>query len=63
MIRIIKNGNINKINQTREFKCNVCDCVFTADKEDYEVFYSQIHGDWVRINCPFCHHEINENIN
>lgn len=54
-IKIIQNGDLNRLYRTIEFTCNACGCVFEADKEDYTYQYSQREDyGWYEIKCPCC---------
>lgn len=54
-IKIIQNGDLNRLNHTIEFTCKHCRCVFEADQEDYTFQYSQREDcRWYEIKCPCC---------
>lgn len=54
-VRIIRNGDLNKVKQTLKFECKACGCVFEADREDYKFEFSQRENtSWYEIKCPYC---------
>jgi len=34
-MKIIKEGNLDKLMKVKRFKCSYCDCIFTANKDEY----------------------------
>lgn len=57
-IKIIKNGDLNRLYRTIAFTCKACGCVFEADEEDYTYQYIQREDcemfGWYEIKCPCC---------
>jgi len=35
-MKIIKEGNLNKLKKIKRFECRECDCIFDADKNEYK---------------------------
>ncbi len=60
-MKIIKAGNINKVNKTRQFTCPECGCIFEADKDEY-VFSMDVYGqpDGYYVTCPYCNSHYTE---
>lgn len=54
MIRIIKQGELNK--DIKKFICKYCNAEFEADPEDFEVISTPHNDTYYMINCPCCHH-------
>ena len=54
-MKIIIPGDLKRLNETRQFKCKACGCVFEADKGEYKFQYSQREDlEWYEIRCPTC---------
>lgn len=55
-MKIIKQGDLDKLKQTKRFECKKCGCVFEAEKSEYDIvnnddyFYSTLY----RAECPCC---------
>ena len=54
MIRIIKQGELNK--DIKKFTCKYCKAEFEADSESYDVSFTPYNDIYYMINCPCCHH-------
>ena len=54
MIRIIKQGELNK--DIKKFTCKYCKAEFEADSESYDVAFTPYNDMYYVINCPCCHH-------
>lgn len=52
-MKIIKEGNLNKLMRVKRFKCDYCDCIFTADKNEY-IIDSQYNEEYYYCTCPCC---------
>ena len=52
-MKIIKEGNLNKLMRVKRFKCDYCDCIFTADKNEY-IIDSQYNEEYYYCICPCC---------
>lgn len=54
-MKIIKQGDLNKLKRIKRFKCEHCGCVFEADNTEYVHKFSQRENcDWYEIKCPTC---------
>ena len=56
-IKIVKE-NKKKKHEPIEFKCCKCDCIFTADEEDYEEEFFIGNTSYLKIDCPCCGHSV-----
>lgn len=64
VMKIIKNGDLNKIRRTIRFTCKHCGCEFEADKEDYEYQFSQRENyGWYETRCPYCTNRVSKSNN
>ena len=52
MIRIIKQGELNK--DIKKLTCKYCKAEFEADSEDFEVVFTPYNDMYYVINCPCC---------
>ena len=52
MIRIIKQGELNK--DIKKFTCKYCKAEFEADSESYDVSFTPYGDMYYVINCPCC---------
>lgn len=52
-VKILKKGNLNRVNKKLTFSCENCGCIFTACNTDYKFQYGQGEG-WYEIMCPYC---------
>lgn len=52
-MKIIKEGNIERIKETKMFECKRCGCVFKADKGEYKVG-SHYNDIYFLCTCPTC---------
>lgn len=52
MIRIIKQGELNK--DIKRFTCNCCKAEFEADSESYDVSFTSYNDAYYVTNCPCC---------
>ena len=52
-MKIIKNGDKNKLKQIQTFNCDFCGCIFEADNTEYNIglHYNEIY---CYVRCPFC---------
>lgn len=54
-MKIIKQGDLNRLGEIKCFKCKACGCVFEADNTEYKREYSQRENrGWFAIICPTC---------
>lgn len=60
-MEILKPGNKDlaeeKRRATRKFSCDLCGCVWTADREEYEVRASEFNETSAYCKCPCCGEE------
>lgn len=54
MIRIIKQGELNK--DIKKFTCEYCKAEFEADPESYDVSFTSYNDAYYVTNCPCCKH-------
>ena len=54
MIRIIKQGELNK--DIKKLTCKYCKAEFEADSKDFEVVFTPYNDLYYVISCPCCHH-------
>lgn len=52
-MKIIKEGDLNKLKETKKFYCRACGCVFEADNEEYIKEEQQLDVIFV-CECPCC---------
>ena len=50
-MKIIKRGDLNRINKTKRFECNKCGCIFDADEGEYTVG-TQYNDTYYASKCP-----------
>ena len=60
MIKIIKDGSLKKMNETKRFICSKCDCIFEADNSSY-TRNNWRNESYITAICPFCGESINRN--
>lgn len=55
-MKIIKQGDLNRLKEIKRFECKVCGCVFEAENTEYRRDYSQRENcGWYASKCPTCH--------
>ena len=55
-MKIIKEGDLNRLKEIRRFECEACGCIFEAENTEYKRDYSQRENcGWYAIKCPTCH--------
>ena len=52
MIRIIKQGELNK--DIKKFTCKYCKAEFEADSESYDFCFTSYNDAYYVTNCPCC---------
>ena len=52
-MKIIKQGNLDKLMKVKRFVCSYCDCIFTANKDEYTIG-SQYNEEYYYCKCPCC---------
>ncbi len=54
-MKIIKEGNLERLKEYRTFECKLCGCVFMAERGEYKYRFDQREGDeWYEVVCPTC---------
>lgn len=53
-MKIIKEGDLNKLKKIKRFECKECGCIFEAEKNEYK-HGSQYNDTYYYCECPFCH--------
>lgn len=56
---ILKPGDPNVSNKPKRFKCDVCGCVFDANKGEYRVI-QQYNDIGYQCECPCCKEQVEE---
>ena len=60
-MKIIKEGDLNRVKKIKRFECDVCGCIFEADKTEYKPTpgLAQQRGEGsYRCTCPCCENEV-----
>lgn len=52
-MKIIKDGDLNRLKETKQFNCGACGCVFEADKGEYTAEEQYNAVDYL-CECPCC---------
>lgn len=52
-MKIIKEGNLNKLKKIKRFECEECGCIFEAEKDEYK-WGSQYNEEYYYCACPCC---------
>lgn len=50
-MKIIKEGDLSKVDTTRRFECPACGCVWDANPSEYGRFSEK----YIYCECPTCH--------
>lgn len=56
-MKIIKQGDLNKLKLTKRFECKKCGCVFEAEKAEYDIVNNDDYiycSTLYRAECPCC---------
>ena len=53
-MRIIKEGDLGRLERTRRFACKMCGCVFEAGPSEYRVESDYRNGTYCEHKCPTC---------
>ena len=56
-MKIIREGNITKLNKVKQFLCSNCGCLFEATKDEYKR-ESQYNEEYIYCKCPFCNNTV-----
>lgn len=52
-MKIIRQGDPDRLHKVKRFVCRECGCIFEADKEEYKT-ESQYNESYVWCECPYC---------
>ena len=52
-MKIIRDGNLDKLNKVVSFECNDCGCIFEANHNEYEI-KSSFSIEYYCCECPCC---------
>ena len=52
-MKIIKEGNLDKLKKIKRFECKECGCIFEAEKDEYK-WDSQYNETYYYCACPCC---------
>jgi RNase P subunit RPR2 len=58
-MKILEQGNLELLKETKRFVCKYCHCVFEADKGEYKIL-SQYNEIIYQCQCPCCKHYADE---
>lgn len=56
-MKIIQQGKMEKLMQTKRFTCGACGCIFEAGKEEYKAadYWAAVHDNIsASCKCPCC---------
>ena len=53
-MKIIKQGDLKRLQGIKHFKCNYCGCEFKADKTEYQYSDLQYTTSYYKCDCPTC---------
>ena len=53
-MKIIKVGDLNRINGFKRFRCPACTCEWEADNSEYSTGHDWRNGLLFTMNCPTC---------
>ena len=56
-MKIIKEGDLNKLKKIKRFECKECGCIFEAGKDEYKRG-SQYNETYYYCVCPCCHQTV-----
>lgn len=57
-MKIIREGEIKRIEAIKRFECWECGCVFECSKSEYEHSGSGRNSDVYTATCPTCKHNV-----
>lgn len=52
-MKIIRQGDPDRLHKVKRFMCRECGCIFEADKEEYKTG-NQYNESYVWCECPYC---------
>lgn len=61
-MKIIKEGDIRRLNTTRRFECPACGCIWLANASEYRREWD-LNDAHIVCNCPTCHKYVYREIN
>ena len=56
-MKIIKEGDLNKLKRIKRFECKECGCIFEAEKDEYKEG-SQYNETYYYCACPCCNQTV-----
>ena len=56
-MKIIKEGNLDKLKKIKRFECKECGCIFEAEKDEYK-WDSQYNETYYYCKCPCCYQTV-----
>lgn len=65
-MKIIKQGDLDKLKQTKLFECKKCGCVFEAEKSEYDIVNNDDYiycSTLYRAECPWCKNYVEKTSN
>ena len=57
-MKIIKEGDLSKLDTTRRFECTACGCIWEANATEYRRTQGRYNEDLICCECPTCHKEV-----
>ena len=58
MVKIIVDGDKNRLKKYKRFECRDCGCIFIADNTEYQDCSTQRDGVMFQIKCPCCNKSV-----
>lgn len=56
-MKIIKEGDLNKLKEIKHFECKKCGCIFEAEKDEYK-WGNQYNETYYYCKYPCCHQTV-----
>ena len=57
-MKIIKPGDLHRLEAARRFECERCGCVFEASSAEYRTETDFRNGHYYVMACPTCHRDV-----
>lgn len=57
-MRVIKQGDLARVESLRRFECERCGCVFEASGTEYRTEHDYRNGVYFVMECPTCHKSV-----
>lgn len=57
-MKILIQGNKDRLKKHKKFNCTYCGCVFVADSSEYEDKSNQREGPMFLVKCPCCKYPV-----